>query len=1263
MRIFIAFFWVFCAFSVIAAEDPSLLFKVDFDNYHVTANHAKGKAESRNFHADLQLRMHPGIDGKGNALRLNGHEFCAYPMAGNFDPQCGTVNLWVSAENWSFTDKRYHCFFEAKQPDFRLIIYKNSGNPFVCVYLQYPGGVEMINAWVDVPDWQNKKWHMVTAVWDADAISIYIDGKLPKIYNPGNAHAAFPHKKFQQPKKLPKADRNGSIGLGNLFRGFRAFEEDHTALDELAIYNRCLQPQEILALYEAKRPPAAKKLPPPELTIPQSSPIKLDGIVDEAEYADAAHMPLLVAYKTPNHTMQNNTKIRLKTDGKNLLIGFDTDLPVTARKMTANDQDIFLDDAFEFFIRTPKHELLWFCINANGAIFDAKNNDRKWNSNAQGAAKLREKGWSAEIVIPLTALNDPAPGSKYRANFRVLNFSSSPHYYMSWNGNPQANEGLSSIVFSGTSSCVSLKSLGEIYKGKVNTDIVSDKKLTMRINGQEISGNNGRFVKDLPAGKYLLELFAENGFNYNLEFFVNFPLSTAIKSYPASGFAEVKVDLGNAGSKVLSDLANYRGKIQLIKNGKVCASVDFKPQQLSYVKLPVNTGLDSGKYDLKITVSGKTTLVHSIPFRVPDMTPYQKKVAADHTVPSPWVKVTVKDANSFDILDRTYIFNHAPFPEKMISRGADVLLSQPVLTIDGKAVNWSGRKITERFDDYIVMTGQGSCGNLKFDWRGELWFDGLWKLDFSMKPDTARNISSMQLKWSVPENSAKCFMQRLHSGYIVTPWDKSGRIEKKLNLDDASWLTGHVTGMVWHPLSGANWVAGNAKTTILQQQHGKVDVTLNIIAGKVTLTKTADYSIAFMATPAKRPVKNFRTICEGSYMNNPCQNIQISSTGNAQREDAVYGYASHIMRFPDKFREKWIKPYAARNIKIFPYHQPKGISKLDDEWDFFLAEWRSNPGYIQANLKYGDDNSTIDLVHCCGEGIADLMAYLIDKLYTDFPELGGIYYDISDVKHCDNTAHGHGGIDAFGQKYYDSTAMTLRHYMMRIYKVSRKYGKRTFIHAHNYFNPVAHNFADIWYPGEEFVWLYGNDPDHFYSEIPPAELQYAYNPIVRGTAIVRCNQVSRVQFMEKLKPRIKELQGEKMAIRSFVSAWLHDFTVDSDWINDRAVARFWQVRVDMNLDEAEFYGYWFNDAVKSASPKVYVSWYKLDHPEYSHLLIVGNLGRKDQKAALSVNWQKLGVANGNVTLKELWENKDFPLSELANATVRENHFLLIGVKK
>ncbi len=1253
MKILIAAMLSAFLLPLFSEEAPGLLFKLKFDAYNVTADFAKGDAKSRNFKSDLQLRMHPGIDGKGNALKLNGKEFCAYGMPRNFDTKMGTVNLWISPQNWKFSEKRNQVFFEAKQADFRLIIYKYEPNPYICAYLQGDGS-ETANARIEVADWENKQWHMITVTWDSDALRLYIDGRLPKNYAPGDVHPAFPVKKFSKTKNFPPVSGNGVIGLGNLYGGFRTSVEDETALDELFIYNRSLSDSEILALYEAKRPPKAESLKPAVLTIPKTAtPITLDGKINEDEWKDAAEVPFMQAYKIANHLLPSDTRMRAKTDGENLYLGFSTDLKNTRRQFSRNDADLYNDDVFEFFILDREKHELWFCVNANGAVFDARDGKREWNSGARAAGNVTEKGWSAEMAIPLSSLGNPGTGEKFPANFHTLNFSKAPNFYWSWNGSPERKAGNSSIIFGGNSDCVSIENLGDVFKGKLDAEIRSSKPVSLTVNGEKTAEKNGRFSRELPAGKYRLEITENGSFAYSLDFFVNFPLTASFKSYPSRGFIEIKSELGNAGSQVLNHLGEYRGKAVLSRDGKVVSEQDFKPETVSYVKLPLPKDPEPGTNEIKVVVSGKTNLETVLPFRVPPREPYLLKVAEDHTVPDPWVKVVDKGGGAFEILDRTYVFNGSPFPEKMISRGQNVLAAQPVLEVSGETVRWGGFKVDRKFDDLISMSGTGTCAGLEFRWNGELWFDGLWKLDFTMSPETEKQIASMRLSWKVPAESARYFMSRWKDGYVTVPW-KDGRIESSLNIADASWLTGVETGCVWLPLSSANWVSGKEKALVLERDGKDVDVTLNIIAKPSKLTKPAKYSIAFIATPSKRPPANFRTVNTGGYLDNPYQNLQISSTEQGTgRADEIKGYASHIPLYPDKFRKEWVEHYLARGVRLAPYHQPKGISAFDPEWDYALAEWRTSPGYTQANLK--QNGVVFDFVHCCGDGIADLMAYRIDKLYKDYPELGGIYYDICDVGACGNTAHGHGGIDAFGQNYNDSTALSLRNYLMRIYKVSHKHGKIMFNHAHNYFNPFAHNFTDYWYPGENEVWLYGNNPDYYYSEAPLIEYQAAWSPVIRGTAIIRSNQVSRVLFMDKLKSRRAELNSEKMAVRSFASAWLHDFNIDSDWINHRAVRKFWEIRSKLNFNEAVFHGYWSDSSVRSKSSGVYVSWYDLKNAPYKKLVIVGNLSRKDQPAALETK-----MFDGVSEVTELWSGKKYKAAELDSLKVPENGFLLLA---
>lgn len=1272
-----------CAvFPVFAEEapEPGLLFHATFDSYNVTADFAKGDPKSTSFkNPDLQFRMFPGIKGKGNSLRLQ-NEFCAWHMPGNFNTVQGTVSVWVSPQTWKMAEKKFQIFFEARQNDFRLILYKYSDPPYLTAYLQSGKKNYAVNARALDADWTTGRWHNLTAVWNKNELKLYVDGRLPARYSPPGIMPAYPDMKFGKAPDFPPPAANGFIALGNLFNGFRVDKKDATALDELKIYDRCLSPLEIRTEYEKYFPSGFGQTSiPPVMTIPKTADAPaMDGIINEDEWKNAVKVPLFKAYKTENHLAPSQTWLRMKTDDKNLYLGFSTDLKNTRRNFTRNDQNIYSDDIFEFFIEDAQKQELWFCVNGNGALFDAKNGDRSWNSGAVSKAKINgTQGWSAELAIPLSALGNPKAGESRHANFWTLNFAKMPHCYWSWHGSPESRTGNGRILFSDTDEFTGIEHLGNIYSGQLEllvngngktpvTALYETEDRTVRFDG---NAANRKWKTSLPVGKqriYVEQKDVKGNPRFLYEFFysVNFPVALTYQAYPLRKFIEVKVDINNAGSAILKQIGQLKGTLELVSPaGKSVSTKNFSPQSIATVSLPLTEKLNEGTYTIRVEITdGQKILKQAVPFRVPPQEPYLLKVADDHTVPSPWIKIQDAGNNTFRILDREYGFNGSPFPARMNSRGTEVISSQPTLSVNGKPVAWNDFNAAERFDDYIVLTGKGSTEKLTFQWRSELWFDGLYKLDFSMKPEVETRINSMTLHWKVPAESGRYFMQR-NKEYVTIPW-KNNTITTPLNIQEASWLTGIETGMMWLPLNTANWVISPKKAPFrLKRDTKNISVTLNLIGKSSLLTKKADYSIAFMATPARRPPENFRSLNIGSYLDNRYQNIQVcgwESFNSKPREDDMIAL-THIMRDPAGFHEKWIKPYGLKGVKLYPYAQPGGISQYDAEFDYWLPTWKRTPGYIQPMTKMGVLTQTY---LCCGRGIADLMAYRTDKLFRDFPELGGIYYDICDVKTCGNTAHGCGGTDAFGKPYLSSTAMQLRHYLMRIYKVAHKHGKRVFNHAHNYFNPVAHNFSDIWYPGENEVWLYGMNPDHYYCEAPLNEYQCAWNPQIRGTAVIRCSQVTRVlSFMKKLAPRRKELSSPEISERSLVSALLHDFSTDSDWINHGVIQKWWGIKEKLNFDKAKFHGYWFDNAARSASEKVYVSWYELEAPsEYSRLLVIGNLGRSPQKAALALNLKELGLEEKTPEMKELWSNRKISAGELNSHIIPGNHFLLIGIR-
>ncbi len=256
-KTFFALSCLIAGLSLTAEEaDSSLLFKAGFDSIAVTADHAAGSKDSSNFKPpSLQLRMHEGVAGKGNALTLNNRERVAYKNYLNHDPKQGTVSLWIAPKNWAPDKKKFQIFFDSVFPGgTRFMVYK-IGNDAMLRFLIFLKNKEVGNVYVPMKnvDWTPGRWHKIDAVWDANMMAVYVDGALakPMIYTKNPV-------KFKTPLVLPDGRDGGAMRLG-ASPGFAYDKDDVTAFDELEIYNRVLTPAEIQQNYEKFMPQDKKK--------------------------------------------------------------------------------------------------------------------------------------------------------------------------------------------------------------------------------------------------------------------------------------------------------------------------------------------------------------------------------------------------------------------------------------------------------------------------------------------------------------------------------------------------------------------------------------------------------------------------------------------------------------------------------------------------------------------------------------------------------------------------------------------------------------------------------------------------------------------------------------------------------------------------------------------------------------------------------------------------------------------------------------------
>lgn len=149
-----------------------------------------------------------------------------------------------------------------------------------------------------------------------------------------------------------------------------------------------------------------------------TTPIKLDGILNEAAWKDAAPATGFTQRElTEGAPPTENTEVSVIYDDDNLYIGikcFDSEPDKIVHTELRYDGQLFSDDNFTVVLDTfnDKRTGYIFRINPNGARNDAlienvEHHNDEWNGIWDAAARITDIGWSAEMVIPFMAIRFP----------------------------------------------------------------------------------------------------------------------------------------------------------------------------------------------------------------------------------------------------------------------------------------------------------------------------------------------------------------------------------------------------------------------------------------------------------------------------------------------------------------------------------------------------------------------------------------------------------------------------------------------------------------------------------------------------------------------------------------------------------------------------------------------------------------------------------------------------------------------------------------
>ncbi|MBQ7207740.1 MAG: hypothetical protein IJS01_08090 [Lentisphaeria bacterium] len=1279
-----------CALAALTAAfaaESDVIFDATYDTYNLAADTAAGDKKASKFpEPDLQLRMFPGVNGKGNSLLIANNERLTYRAKGNFNAPQGTVSLWVQTVNYDLANGKIQTFFcvsgnVGKWPKgyyFRLIKNGREWKDFLIAQIYCRSG-DMPKAFskqvqFKTANWKKGTWHHIALTWNRNHFAMYVDGVLhphsntsgPRVNAEGKG-IPYDHPDVKFDFSLPPMPDNATIFVGNMFS--KANADDKTAFDRVRIFNRPLSAAEVKKLYEEVIPPAKKE-----------KTLNFVGIPFTGDPARAARCFLREPMAKP--AIRFNAFADLRRDEKNLHVTFVSDRPCGRKNQTERDGKLWEDDSFELHLKAPDQNYYQFIINGNNAVFDRKNSSVKWN-----AAGLKHRvshsasGWKAELEIPLAALS-PLPGA-WLMDVCAMAATGRKNNYYRW----------SNVTFDGSFTATgemaflprklwfAVRGLGNLETGALDLKAEGADRVKAQVSYLPVSGRREVFPGDikkapwrvtLPAGDQSLNISAAAGkqtvYRYQTDYYVDFPMEIAFNTQRSRKRIHIAVDFSNAGSERLKALASkgVTGTLRLADaSGKELSRGTFttkKPQCETDIPLP--EGLAAGTYSLKAEADD---MARSVAYRVPNMAPYTEKVGDDDTVPEPWTPVVCKSDDVFSVWNRDYVFSGAsPFPSQVTAGGEKLLLAPVTLSLGGRSAVWKTRRIADRRRDRVVFAGTGELCGIPLEYTSELWFDGMLKVKWHLAPEKETRFDDMKITWRMPEKFSKFVFNP-----DFVPW-QNDRAEVSLLPESGSrknnvlWLSGRDRGFFFWVESNANWVnAPGRKPLAAVRKKDVTEVTLTLIGQAASTGKKFGYTMVFQGTPARPLPENFREVNYLSHGKCSEAKYEFGNTGcgfNKPRRDDASVFNGCYPRDFKAFADHW----KGRNVRIHMYTTPGHLSDYAPDFDMWDKNDLSMPGVMAQGMKLGVKQMSYLFCSNATDAPADLWSWWCQDAMKKLKNYNGLYFDLSMVHYCENEKHGCGGTDAFGRKFISSDALGLRNFFMRCYKTCHKNGGDMMIHCHTAFMPMTH-FCDFFAPGENTCNVCKKNFYFGYCEdIPLLAYQTDYNQYRSGVSYQFILQNGRAAGLTPTmkKERGLSLTSPEVAMHALAPMVIHDISTWGHYVHKPTVNKLWKIKGMIHANKAVFHGYWENLGITSKTPRVYASWYAWADGAgpYKRVIAVGNLSRETQKAALEIDFKALGVDPAGARFFDLWNDRELSLDELKGLTIGGGSFALVGIK-
>ncbi|MCF6175692.1 MAG: DUF6067 family protein [Victivallaceae bacterium] len=1277
-----------------ATNQPTeIIFKVDFNDLTTNAGTAAGSGRC-SLTRDLGASAKEGVKGVG--LLLDDAEKCEYSAKGNFPGVTGTISLWVKPYNWKDNTTRFQEFFILTGGANNKTYYMTINSPPIAGGVNFGISIKDLttkkreNCIVSgAVDWSSGKWHNITATWNKKELKLYVDGLFssskpikghPFAALPKSVIKLVPHNHF---KEMPTRSR-----------------KDRTLIDEVTIWNRVLNADQVLANYTSVVGGSTNinRVPVPRLT----GKITLDGKLDETGWTKASQVPIITDVFTV-YPIKYRSSASLCYNSKYLYIAIQT--PARSRLKAAElkrDGALWTDDSVEIYLSPDKNsaaDFYQFIVNSKDNVYDNFKKRTKWNSTIKTKSTVSNGIWTMEAAIPFSDFNKstPKPGDIWLANFcrnwyRGKNlrpdFTEWAYVGAGYAGTPDR---LGRLVFAGKNSGVKLITGQGLELGKLSFTLQTQQPQTGKIVfserdrsiiNQTITVKGKKVWKsardDFKDGNLSIELAPASGGNSKASFI--YDTKIILKELVTTAYipAPVKKRLGLKLG--FSSLDNQWHK--LIKQGKAKIAITLttpngtastkkftikQPEELFWIPCLYKKG--SNLLNYIITADGsKLNEQLKVKLEIPDLSWVNNKIGVTDEVLTPWTPLVYAADNTISFWNRSYSFN-GPFLSKIIAKKQPMLRApitmNAVINGTDHKLTVTSRNLDKKSPNRAEMSGTANFKNsqLKVDWSSWLEYDGLTVATVTIKPP-AGGITIEQLKLSIPLRSDVVKYIRgtrqlgaLKSGRL--PWN--GKIWQS-GYEPYIWLSNEYEGFLYFCESAANWLAGkNSKHQITVLGGKNAGMMLTLINRKTKLTKPFSYTFGFQATPVKPFSKKLHAWNFGSYKPTKHQTAQPWFTAHSKQEGrwGVHN-GKKLLEFDQAKRKRGITQFyysvassTPENNPTFNLYKalwlnPYSITFGPYKFRKFWVGWRKpEPPYYMP----GVDPSSPSFIN-----------YKLYNAYTMLNDYGirALYSDMDGVYGANNELAGTGFKDIFGNSGPTYPILGKRQFAKRLAALLRTVGgerRYWMTHEHTKLVPPIHAWADFWWPGEELTnvmykktWFYMDELDDVawraeYSSTSSG-LEHLFLPeFVRGT---------------KNKADTKDVQPSESLLAMCI---VNDINTSGSFLNAQALETLWSLKAELGITEADRILYWEkNCPVKALTPKALASVY---FSKEGPVIAIANRQPNRTTIKVKLDLKKLGLApNETLTAYDARLKKNIMIKAgILSTSVDGRNYTLIKIKE